>query len=368
MKNEFAKANQQNKELDLATITEPVLVVDDDEAVLGMVHLMVSRFGLQIDKANNGEEALQLLKKGRYGLLITDIAMPRMDGMELLLHVKEHYPELDVLAISGHHELYNFTDLVAAGAVDFMAKPFQANELKAKLQRIYRERLILAELAERRESEKTFFLHIVESLAISLDEKDRYTHGHSQRVTSYALQLAEQIPEADVDLELLRLCGILHDIGKIGVPDKILGKMDCLTDAEFAVIRKHPEQGAQILRPMESDRRIAKISKVIRHHHERYDGMGYPDGLQGEEIPLLARIIAIADSYDAMTSDRPYRKGTDAVTLALQEIEDNSGTQFDPVLAEKFVTLMQKVLLSYERIKTTVNVGPFRGKDVVVGF
>ncbi len=331
----------KGKELDLSTITERLILVDDDEDVLNVLKRQITRVGLRADLANDGEEAVQLLRKYQYGLVITDMAMPRMSGMELILHVKEHYPETDILAISGYHELFNFTDLVAAGATDFIEKPFQQNELQAKLQRIFRERLLLAELARSKEKEKTFFLHIVESLAISLDEKDKYTHGHSKRVTSIALQLAEHATEEHVDVELLRLCGVLHDIGKIGVPDKILGKTGSLTTEEFAVIKKHPEQGEQILRPMESDQRIARISKIIRHHHERYDGKGYPDGLKGTDIPHLSRIIAIADSYDAMTSDRPYRKGLD-ISIAMDEIRKNSGSQFDPILAEKFVSLMKK--------------------------
>ncbi len=331
------------KGLDLSTITERILLVDDDENVLYLLNHQVTAFGLQADQACNGKEAVALLQAYQYGLVITDIVMPEMDGMELILHVKEHYPQVDILAISGHNELYNFTDIVAAGATDFISKPFRQDELNAKLQRIFRERLLRAELARNKEQEKIFFLHIVESLAISLDEKDKYTHGHSKRVTNLSLQLAEHATEEDVDFELLRLCGVLHDIGKIGVPDNILGKTGKLTVEEFATIKKHPEQGAQILRPMESDRRIAAISKVIRHHHERYDGKGYPDGLKGNEIPYLSRIITVADSYDAMTSDRPYRKGM-AIANALAEIQKHSGSQFDPLLAENFISFMEKYI------------------------
>ncbi len=332
-----------HKGLDLSTIKERILLVDDDENVLYLLNHHIIAFGLQTDQASNGKEAVELLQIRSYGLVITDIVMPKMDGMELLVHVKEHYPQVDVLAISGHNELYNFTDLVAAGATDFISKPFRQDELNAKLQRIFRERLLLAELARNKELEKTFFFHIVESLAISLDEKDEYTHGHSKRVTNLSLQLAEYATEEVVDFELLRLCGVLHDIGKIGIPDKILGKTGRLTAEEFAMIKKHPEKGAQILRPMESDKRIAAISKVIRHHHERYDGKGYPDGLKGEKIPYLSRIITVADSYDAMTSDRPYRKGMD-ISSAIEEIRKYSGSQFDPILAQKFIAFMEKYI------------------------
>jgi putative two-component system response regulator len=330
-----------HKELDLATIKERVLVVDDDIGVLNILSRQMTGFGLQADQAGNGREAVALLQKKQYGLVVTDIVMPEMDGMELLLHVKSHYPQVDVLVVSGYSAIYKFTDLVSAGATDFISKPFDGNELKAKLQRIFRERLLLAELVHSRDKEKTFFLHIVESLAISLDGKDEYTHGHSRRVTNLALQLAEYATEEEVDFELLRLCGVLHDVGKIGVPDKILGKVGQLSDEEFVIIRKHPELGSQILKPMDSDRRIAAIAEIIKHHHERYDGKGYPDGLKGKEIPYLSRILAVADSYDAMTSDRPYRKGMD-INKAIEEIRENSGSQFDPLLAEKFISFMEK--------------------------
>jgi putative two-component system response regulator len=327
--------------LDLSTITEQILLVDDDEDMLGLLSLHVAAFGLQADQAKNGEEAVQLLHNHQYGLVITDITMPKMDGMELLCYAQEHCPQVDVLAISGYSDRYNFTDLVAAGAIDFIAKPFKQGELEAKLQRVFRERILHAELLSSKEKEKSFFLHIVESLAISLDEKDKYTHGHSKRVTNLSLQLAEQVTGSDIDFELLRLCGVLHDIGKIGVPDNILGKPGRLSAEEFATIKKHPEQGAEILRPMISDGRVAEISKIIRHHHERYDGKGYPDGLKGNDIPYLSRIIAIADSYDAMTSDRPYRKGTDIIS-AIEEIRSNSGSQFDPILASEFIHFMEE--------------------------
>lgn len=333
------------KELDLSTITERVLLVDDDEDMLGLLNRHVGLFGLRADRARNGKEAVEFLQKHQYGLVITDITMPEMDGMELLVHVRCHYPQVDVLAISGYSDRYNFTDLVAAGAIDFIAKPFKQGELKAKLQRVFRERSLLAELALSKEKEKSFFLHIVESLAISLDEKDKYTHGHSRRVTNFSLQLAEHTADKKIDFELLRLCGVLHDIGKIGVPDKILGKLGKLTEEEFATIKKHPEQGGQILRPMASDGRVADISKIIRHHHERYDGKGYPDGLKGEEIPYLSRIITIADSFDAMTSDRPYRKGMDIIS-AIEEIRRNIGSQFDPDLAASFIDFMEECVAS----------------------
>ncbi len=331
-------SNQKN-------ITDPaginrILLVDDDNSILTLLKRHITRLGFRSDLAVNGEEAVGLLKKHTYSLVISDIMMPVMDGMELLCHIKKQYPDMDVLIISAYGQKYSFSDLVAAGASDFISKPFETDELQAKVQRIFRERSLLAELRQGKEKEKLFFLRLVESLAMSLDEKDHYTHGHARRVTNLSLQLAEQLTNVEIDMEMLRLSGLLHDIGKIGVPDHILLKVGRLTDEEFSIIKKHPEQGARILQPMAFDKRMHDIALIIRHHHERFDGKGYPDGLAGDSIPLYSRIIAVADSYDAMTSDRPYRKGMD-YRDALVEIEENGGLQFDPLLAEQFVTLMR---------------------------
>ncbi len=324
----------------LAEIQERVLVVDDEPNILRILSCYMDIFGLEADQAADGREAAELLAQKEYGLVISDIKMPVMDGMQLLLHIRKHHPDLTVLMISGYGQDYKFTDLIDAGASDFITKPFEENELRAKLQRIFRERMLLADLQASKEKEKSFFLHLVESLAISLDEKDQYTHGHSRRVTNLALQLAEYVTEEEIDMELLRLCGILHDIGKIGVPDYILAKPGKLTEEEYDIIKQHPERGAHILQPMHSDERIQRISHIIKHHHERFDGRGYPSGLQGDKIPLLSRIIAVADAYDAMTSDRPYRKAMD-IDDAILELLENAGTQFDPALTKKFACFMR---------------------------
>ncbi|MBU1234282.1 MAG: response regulator [Proteobacteria bacterium] len=321
-------------------LPDRILLVDDDKNILTLLYRHTRRLGFNVDLAGNGEEALELLKNHSYALVISDIMMPVMDGMTLLRCIKQQHADTDVLIISAYGNQYSFSDLITAGASDFIGKPFEIDELRAKIQRIFRERSLLAELGRSKEKERLFFLRLVESLATSLNEKDKYTHGHARRVTNLSLQLAEHLNDTTMDLELLRLSGMLHDIGKIGVPDSILLKVGRLTEEEFAIIKKHPDQGARILRPMGFNGRMNNIVHIIRHHHERFDGKGYPDGLVGEAIPLYSRIIAVADSYDAMTSDRPYRKSMN-YRDALAEIEKNAGRQFDPVLAEKFVELME---------------------------
>jgi len=193
--------------------------------------------------------------------------------------------------------------------------------------------------ANKKEAQQ-FLVNIIETLATSLDERDKYTHGHARRVTNLAISLGKETGLKYKDLELLRLGAILHDIGKIGVPDSILLNPEKLNDQEFEIIKQHPAQGEHILQPMNRHPHVSTIIRIIRHHHERYDGAGYPDGLAGEEIPLMARIIAIADSFDAMTSDRPYRKGMPR-EKALSEIQKGAGTQYDFRLATKFISIMQ---------------------------
>ncbi|NOQ76483.1 MAG: HD domain-containing protein, partial [Methylococcaceae bacterium] len=201
--------------------------------------------------------------------------------------------------------------------------------------------LMISILINKNKQEQQFFLNIIETLANTLDERDKYTHGHSRRVTNLSLALGDKIGLRPNDLELLRLASILHDIGKIGVPDNILLKHGKLSTEEFEIIKNHPSQGEHILKPMKHDRKISQIILIVRHHHERFDGKGYPDGLTGKKIPLLARVVAVSDSYDAMTSDRPYRKGM-TKKMALTEIEKGTGTQYDPNLAIPFISMMEK--------------------------
>ncbi|MDH4320653.1 MAG: response regulator [Desulfobulbaceae bacterium] len=315
------------------------MLVDDDASALRLLNRQIAAFGLEADQAQDGMEAMELLHNRPYGVVITDLLMPKMNGIELLQNITKHQPFTDVLVISGQDKSHCFSHIMEAGASDFIEKPFTLDELKTKLQRIFRERRLVNDLQQAKEQEKRSFLGLVESLAISLSEKDLYTHGHSKRVTDLSLQLAHQLSDVDVDLELLRLCGMLHDIGKIGVPDNILAKPAALSTAEFGIIKNHPDRGAHILQPIAGDAKGLTISKVIRHHHERFDGNGYPSGIKGENIPLMSRIIAIADSYDAMTSDRPYRKSLTR-GQALAEIQKNAGTQFDPALVTKFISSM----------------------------
>ncbi len=193
------------------------------------------------------------------------------------------------------------------------------------------------ELKARTLKERYLFMEMVESLAVALDEKDNYSYGHVQRVTQLALALARRLNVPENEMEVLQICSVLHDIGKVGIPDSVLNKREQLTAEEQQMIRLHSEKGARILQPLSANQKIRAIIPVIRHHHECYDGNGYPDGLRGEAIPLFSRIIAVVDCYDAMTYDRPYRPAV-SPDRALEEIARRAGTQFDPRIAEVFLS------------------------------
>ena len=192
---------------------------------------------------------------------------------------------------------------------------------------------------DRQQERENLFFDIIETMAITLEERDAYTHGHANRVTRFSLQLSRAANLDKKTQDRLRLAATLHDIGKIGIPDEILLKTTPLTREEFDVIKGHPDKGVRILGRLR-DSRMQQIIHGVRYHHERFDGQGYPEGLAGDEIPLIARIIGIADSFDAMTSDRPYRKGMSEAS-ALLEISLCAGSQFDPLYADLFVSLFQ---------------------------
>jgi putative nucleotidyltransferase with HDIG domain len=198
--------------------------------------------------------------------------------------------------------------------------------------------LMQSRLGQRTKRSEEFFLNIIETLAVTIDERDGYTHGHSRRVTAMALHLGTKMGLRFQDLQQLKLAALLHDIGKIGMSDSVLHKPGRLTGDESSQKEEHPQNGARILERMR-DGRIVEVIKCVRHHHERYDGTGYPDSLKGEAIPLFARIVAVADSYDAMTSDRPYQEAM-TTEEAVAEIVKGAGTQFEPEIVKSFVSLM----------------------------
>jgi response regulator RpfG family c-di-GMP phosphodiesterase len=312
-----------------------LLVVDDMEAMRMALVQCLHLSGYDVVSAASGREALELLRTQRFDLLLTDQAMPGLSGLELTEAVSRMHPDMPIVLLTGHTDVELAKDSLQRGASDFVTKPVNVRELPILVERnLTRRRLEVARLRER---EAQVLFEAIKALASAVDAKDRYTARHSHMVTRLALLLADAIQLSSEERYVLELSAWMHDVGKIGVPDSILTKAGSLTDDEFAVMRAHPAKGGEIVGQIEE---LGQVADVIRHHHERVDGGGYPDGLRGEAIPLASRIILIADAFEAMTADRSYRRGLER-GAAIAELRAHSGTQFDADLVRAFVTLLE---------------------------
>jgi putative nucleotidyltransferase with HDIG domain len=333
---------------------ERILIVDDEETVLTVTAAMLTHSGYAATTTQSAEEAVARLSQDPdYDLVLSDIMMPTTDGLTLLDHLTTDYPGLPVVMFSAINDIHVVTNAFRRGAIDYLLKPFERIELESVVQRaiehgrlrkqntIYRQNLesIVSSRTGRLRStmqdlERSYDITL-EAMGDALDLRDEETEGHSRRVTAYTIALAQAMGlEAD-DLRTIARGAFLHDIGKIATPDAILLKPGRLTDEEMAIMRRHCERGYEMVSKIPFLREAAEI---VYAHQERFDGTGYPRGLRAEEIPLGARIFAVADALDAMTSDRPYRKGT-AFAAATEEIIRCSGRQFDPQIVEVFLSL-----------------------------
>ncbi len=303
-----------------------------------MMHLMRSD-GFQCVEAANGIEALEQLEIYPVILVLSDLRMPKMDGFELLREIRSRFPDAAVVMITAVADVEIAVNCLAIGAADYVIKPYQLEDVRARVaQALEKRRLILENRAYRESLEERvaqqarrleeLFLASVQSLAEALELKDPYTRGHSVRVSHYSSVIAQSMGLDGEMLRQIELGGHVHDIGKIGVRESVLNKAGRLTAEEYEHIMTHPVLGWRILAPLLGE--TPNALNIVRSHHERFDGRGVPDGFSGSEIPLEARIAAAADALDAMTSDRPYRTSEMTLELAVEEIQRNSGTQFDP--------------------------------------
>jgi cyclic di-GMP phosphodiesterase len=314
------------------------LIVDDEPRLRQVLTHVMRRDGFRCVEAAEGYEALEQLRRYPVSLVLTDLRMPGMDGMELLRHVRSFNSDIAVMMITAVPDVQAAVNCLSAGAMDYLTKPFHLEEVRARVaQAMERRRLILENrdyqerLKERVAAQASrleqMFLAGVQALAEALELKDPYTRGHSVRVSQYSSILARALRLEDEVVRQIELGGHVHDIGKIGVREAVLNKTEKLTDEEYEHIMIHPLVGWRILAPLLGDAPIAL--NVVRSHHERIDGQGVPDGLCGGAIPLEARIVAVADAIDAMTSGRPYRGNELSLEAALAELRHNAGTQFD---------------------------------------
>ena len=332
-----------------------ILIVDDEPEITAILSdLFAAKY--YSTSAASAEEALEVLTKNEYELVVSDITMPGMSGLEMIPHVRNMSPNAVVVMISGMQTVESAIDALRLGAFDYVMKPFDLRQVEAVVKRaLEHQGLIIAkqryedhleELVEQRTAELDQALNSLEdayrstlrALTAALETRDSETHGHSERVVTYSLRLGREYGVDDGRIQALEFGSLLHDIGKIGVPDSILRKPAKLTDEEWVLMREHPLHGQQILRGIEF---LQGAALVVAQHHEKWDGSGYPRGLRGEDIDLCARIFSVADAFDAMTSNRVYRKGKPYQDAA-KELDDWAGKQFDPKVVEAFHRVPQR--------------------------
>ncbi len=329
--------------------TKRCLIVDDEVALRAVLRRLMEAEGFRCEEASSGGEALALLNAETIPLVLADFHMPRMDGGELLQEIHRRWPDTAVVMIIAVSDVDIAVRCLEAGALDYLTKPFSIEEVRARVgQALEKRRLLIENRSYRTQLEErvalqtrkyeALFLASLQSLADALEVKDAYTWGHSTRVSRYATLMANEL-SVDAELcEQLELGSRLHDIGKIGVREAVLNKEGPLTTDEYAHVMEHPVIGWRLMAPLLHE--MPHALAVVRSHHERFDGHGMPDALRGHEIPLVARITAVADSFDAMTSGRPYRAGM-RVDDAVAELRRCSGSQFDPVCVVAFERAME---------------------------
>ncbi|RJP20050.1 MAG: response regulator [Deltaproteobacteria bacterium] len=331
-----------------------VLVVDDEEFLRSIVRERLELAGYTVDEACNGKDALGKLAGDdhRYEVLITDIRMPEMDGITLLREWGKRCPSTAGIVMSANAELDTAVSALKMGACDYITKPFNFDVLLITIENALRKKDLERQLQdyrtnlERKVQDQTdvinsMYARSIDAMIKALEAKDFYTRGHSQRVTIYSVATAKEMGQSESEVEHLRRASVLHDLGKIGVREAVLNKPGKLTDEEFAEIIRHPETAVRILEPIPF---FQPLLPSILHHHERWDGRGYPGRLSGERIPLASRIMAVADTFDAMTSTRAYRKAL-PVTDANTEIRRCSGTQFDPDIVPYFLACQPRIVV-----------------------
>ncbi len=325
--------------------TARILLVDDEARILEFFADMIADLGHAVRSTTDPARALEMISREKFDLVFLDQFLGPALGTDLMQEMARRDPDLYFVIVTANGSADLAVEAMQRGAADFITKPFFEGDVIRTIDYVFRKRdldlrqkSVLAEL-ETRVREKTQELievnfSVLATLARAVEKKDLGTYGHSMRVSVYAERIAQQLTIAPQELSDLRTAALLHDIGKIGISDSILGKPAPLTDAEMEIVRRHPANGVEILKPL---KHYHPILPAILHHHEHYDGMGYPAAIGGEEIPFAARIIAVADTYDAVLSDRPYRGAADHAR-AFHVLRTGAGKQFDPEVVRAFLS------------------------------
>lgn len=326
------------------------LVVDDEAPLRRVLTKVMKADGFVVEEAENGKHAIEKLGEFPATLVLSDLHMPELDGIGLLRHCRKHLPDTAVVMVTAVSDVRTAVECLGEGAMDYLTKPFHVEEVRARVRQVLDKRRLVLENRDYQErlEEKVgiqarrieeLFLASIQSLADTLEVRDTYTYGHSIRVSRYSALIARELGMAAEDVRAVELGGRVHDVGKIGVREAVLNKAGPLTDEEYQHIMAHPMTGWRILQPLLKDHPVAL--NIVRNHHERWDGRGLPDRLAAESIPFEARIAAVADTFDAMTSRRPYRPGV-PLDATVAELKRCRATQFDPRVVDAFVALIDR--------------------------
>jgi putative nucleotidyltransferase with HDIG domain len=343
---------------------ERILVVDDEEPIREIVSSMLTAAGYKCEKASSGVTALEVLGTGHeFELMLSDLMMANLDGIGLLERTKERFPDMPVVMVTAVHDISVALSAIRNGAYDYLLKPFEREQLLATVRRALENRRLKMENREyqnrlealvdaRTQQLRNAMTNLersydvtLEALGDALDLKDAETEGHSKRVTAYTIALARSIGLSADQIRIIARGAFLHDIGKMAIPDAILRKPGALTPEEVTIMREHCYRGYQLLKRIPF---LADAAEIVYSHQERFDGTGYPRGLKGEDIPLGARLFSIADTLDAITSDRPYRPAQ-SLTAAREEINRWSGRQFDPEVVRIFLGMPDNIWVDLRR-------------------
>lgn len=334
-----------------------IIIVDDEVGIIDALSVFLKREGYLITGVTNPLEAIELVKKEHFDLMLLDFIMTPIHGDQVVEEIRKFNRELYILLLTGHKDLVPPLETIKRLEIQGYCEKSGGKQeqllllIESGIKAVEQMNLIKkinSELKETNEKLEKAYLETIQTLRFTVEAKDTYTRGHSDRVSEYSVLLGKYLGLSEDDIHLLRVGGLFHDIGKIGVPDSILLKTSRLTDDEYSEIKNHPKIGAQIL---SNATLFEKAIPIVKHHHERYDGFGYPEKLAGENIPYLARIAAVADSFDAMTSKRTYRDSL-PIDIVINEIEKNKGTQFDPNIATVFLDILRN---HYDEIEAIQN-------------
>lgn len=342
------------------------LIVDDDAPLRALLRRVMEADGFACEEATTGLDGLRKLRANPVPLVLADFHMPEMDGGEMLKVIRVQFPDTAVVMVTAVTDVQMAVRCLDAGALDYVTKPFAIDEVRARVKQALEKRRLLIEnrayrsrleekVAIQARKHEELFLASLQSLTEALEVKDAYTWGHSTRVTRYAVAIAQEMDVPADFLAQVELGSRLHDIGKIGVRESVLNKDGALSAEEYDHVMEHPVIGWRLLEPLL--REMPHALAVVRSHHERFDGQGSPDAMRGDGIPLEARIAAVADAFDAMTSGRVYRPGITA-DQALLELHRCAGTQFDPTCVAAF----ERVLESFD--ESRADVAPWRPTTV----